>query len=136
MRSLFLLSSLAAAITLHAAAPLPASVAFPGGPPTIRIADKSSGTITLAEWNATQRLTLGGCVPSARVVDYTVCIRNCKGADELFQGKADVITPAIKKMVANLPPDVPFTISVKVVDGDGKTWEVPKATYSVSTAGR
>lgn len=103
--------------------------ALPGGPPSMRLAGLSKGAITQAVWAKTTTVELAGCVPDARVTSLTVCIQDCKGKADQLSTKGDRFTPAMKTMIANLPAGTPFIVKVTVVDGSGKTWTVPDATY-------
>ncbi|HQX00242.1 MAG TPA: hypothetical protein PLV08_10300, partial [Flavobacteriales bacterium] len=105
------------------------AITFLGGPPSIQIAGKASGDITHAEWGSVQRVQLMGCVPSAQVVEVAVCIKDCKGKNAELRAKGDAFTGEMLSMIANLPPGTPFTITVKVVDGERKEWTVPPAHF-------
>ncbi len=88
-----------------------------------------AGEITAAQWRAVTAVDLVGCVPSARVTALNICIKDCEGKDAGYNAKDATITEAMKTMVANLPIGTAFTITVKVVDGSGKTWEVQPAKF-------
>lgn len=102
---------------------------LPGGPPAIRIAGKMSGDITAAQWRTVSAVDLVGCVPSARITAMHICIKDCEGKDAGYNTKDGTLTSAMKTMVSNLPPGTTFTITVRVVDSDGKAWEVQPAKF-------
>ena len=109
----------------------PLAETMPGGPPSIRIAEKPQGDITRAEWTATTAIKLAGCVADARVTGMTVCINNCTGKQEMLQSTSATLTPAMKSMITNLPDGTPFTVKVVVKDAAGKPWDVPEAAFKL-----
>ncbi len=126
---------LAAAFVSLSASPLHlplrtcAAVARVGGPPRISLADKDKGDITKAEWAGVKSIELHGCAPDTRITSLTICIKDCTGNDAKANGSDGTVTTAMRTMIANLPAGIPFTIQVKVVDGNGKNWEVPAARF-------
>ncbi|MGV3637229.1 MAG: hypothetical protein ACO1NQ_06230 [Flavobacteriales bacterium] len=102
---------------------------LPVGPPAIRLVGKMAGDITAAQWRTVTVVDLVGCVPSARIIALNICIKDCEGKDAGYNAKDATITEAMKTMVANLPSGTPFTITVRVVDGSGKTWDVQPARF-------
>ncbi len=106
----------------------PAST-FMGGPASIRIAGKAGGDITHAEWGTVEKVELVGCVPTAQVVELTICIKDCTGKNAGLSTKGDLLTSAMLSMVANLPPGTPFTITAKVIDANKKEWPVQPAQF-------
>ncbi|MEZ4789936.1 MAG: hypothetical protein R2811_07950 [Flavobacteriales bacterium] len=107
----------------------PAVASRPGGSPSIRIAGKGSGAISAAEWDQVKDVDLVGCVAGARIVDLHLCIKDCKGKDAGYRTKSATVTDGMRGMIKNLPQGTPFTITVAVSDGNGKTWEVPPAHF-------
>jgi hypothetical protein len=118
--------SVAAVQQAHAASVLDAPV---GGPPAIRIAGKAGGDITAAQWTGLKSVDLVGCVPDARIVSLTFCIKDCKGKDAVAGGENGMPTAYQRQMIANLPPGTPFKVQVVVRDAKGKTWDVPEAHF-------
>lgn len=112
--------------TVDAACVLAAPI---GGPPSIRIAGKAGGEITAAQWSATKAVDLVGCVPGARIISLTFCIKDCKGKDAMINGKDASISSAMRQMIGNLPSGTPFTVKVMVRDEKEKVWEVPDARF-------
>lgn len=106
----------------------PAST-FMGGPPSIRIAGKAGGDMTHAEWGTVEKVELVGCVPTAQVVEVTICIKDCTGKNAGLSAKGDGLTSPMLSMVANLPPGTPFTITAKVIDANKKEWPVQPAQF-------
>lgn len=88
-----------------------------------------AGEITAAQWRAVTTVDLVGCVPSAPITALNICIKDCEGNDAGYNAKDATITEAMKTMVANLPPGTPFTITVRVMDTSGKSWEVRPAKF-------
>jgi len=112
------------------AAPLPRTVVLSeGGPPSIRIAGKANGAITAAQWSTTKAVDLVGCVPGARIVSLTFCIKDCKGKDAMAGGESGVLTEYQHQMIRNLPAGTPFKVQVVVRDAKGKVWDVPDAHF-------
>ncbi len=112
------------------ASPLePRAIAAEGGPPTIRIAGKAGGDITAAQWSGIKAVDLQGCVPGARIVSLTFCIKDCKAKDAFAGGEKAEITPYQRQMIRNLPPGTPFRVQVVVRDAQGKAWDVPEASF-------
>ncbi|MFZ1694864.1 MAG: hypothetical protein WAT74_16825 [Flavobacteriales bacterium] len=112
------------------AAPLPRTVLLSeGGPPSIRIAGKTSGDITAAQWSTTKAVDLVGCVPGARIISLAFCVRDCKGKDAILTGKDAIIGTAMRQMIANLPPGTRFTVKVLVRDANEKAWDVPDTHF-------
>jgi hypothetical protein len=105
------------------------STEFPGGPPRAQVCGKLTGDVTSAEWKAASEVKLIGCVASARITSLSVCIKNCEGKQEALTATDGTFTPAMKKMIANLPAGTAFTVRVAVVDATGKKWEVPDAAF-------
>lgn len=131
---LLLATSLPSARAVDAAHPFKADLLlleFPGGPPSIRIAEKSKGDITRAEWTAATAVKLAGCVPDARVTSLTVCINDCQGRGSALTTPSGNFTREMKGMVANLPNGTAFTVKVQVKDGRGKSWPVPDAMFTL-----
>lgn len=121
---------LAATVLFHA--PSSAPIAEPsaaGGPPSIRLAKKAQGDITLAEWKNVHDVDLMGCVADARITSLTICIKDCTGKDAAETVNGAALTKEMHTMVRNLPPGTPFTVKVNVVDGKGTAWKVPPATF-------
>ncbi|HRD54574.1 MAG TPA: hypothetical protein PKY96_18185 [Flavobacteriales bacterium] len=111
-------------------APLPRAVVLSeGGPPSIRITGKPSGGITAADWRNVKTVDLAGCVPDARIVSLTFCIKDCKGKDAMAGGEAGVLTAYQHQMIRNLPPGTPFRVQVVVRDATGNAWDVPEAHF-------
>ncbi|MFZ1688156.1 MAG: hypothetical protein WAU70_12075 [Flavobacteriales bacterium] len=100
-----------------------------GGPPRIQVCGKATGDVTLAQWKTTDEVKLVGCVPTARITSLSVCIKNCEAKQEALTGTNGTLTPAMKKMISNLPAGTTFTVRVAVVDETGKKWEVPDAAF-------
>ncbi|MBK9175515.1 MAG: hypothetical protein IPM46_04095 [Flavobacteriales bacterium] len=121
------------AAALFSAAPFHprAAVVLPedGGPPSIRIAGKASGDITAAQWSVLKTVDLAGCVPDARIVSLTFCIKDCKGKDAMAGGENGMPTDYQRQMIRNLPPGTPFKVQVVVRDAKGKTYDVPEAHF-------
>lgn len=117
------------ASVLLAAPSAPRPVTPEGGPPAIRLAGKSSGDITAAEWSALKAVDLVGCVPGARIVSLTFCIKDCKAKDAFAGGENAELTPYQRQMIQNLPPGTPFRVQVVVKDANGKAWDVPEANF-------
>lgn len=112
------------------AAPLSgAFVLSVGGPPSIRIAGKSGGDITAADWRTVKTVELVGCVPGARIVSLTFCIKDCTGKDAMAGGESGVLTEYQHQMIRNLPAGTPFKMQVVVRDAKGKAWDVPDAHF-------
>lgn len=109
----------------------PTTCPLPGGPPSIRIAGKGSGTITRAEWASVRNVDLVGCVPDAQVVRVQLCIRNCAQRAERLATKGAGFLPTMKTAVADLPSGTAFTVEVEVVDGQRRTWEVAPARFTI-----
>lgn len=105
------------------------AIVLPGGPPAIRIAGKMGGEINAAQWRTVSAVDLVGCVPTARITALHICIKDCEGKDAGYTAKEGTLTSAMKTMVANLPPGTSFTITVRVVDSSGKSWEVQPAKF-------
>ncbi len=114
--------------SMSAASPVSGS---PGGPPSIRIAEKAKGNITRAEWTGAAVVKLAGCVADARVTSMTVCINDCKGKQAALSTTSGTFSKEMKTMITNLPDGTPFTIKVEVKDGSGKKWEVPDAVFTL-----
>lgn len=106
------------------------TLSAPGGPPSIRIANKAKGEITAAEWKGVRDVDLAGCVPDARITLLTVCIKDCKGKDASLSTSSKVLSAEMRSMVQNLPPGTLFTVKVEVKDGSGKEWKVPAAEFT------
>jgi hypothetical protein len=106
------------------------AIEVPGGPPSIRLAKKAKGDISLAEWNSVRDIDLVGCVPDARITVLTICIRDCKGKEAMVTADGPVLTPDMRTMVRNLPPGTDFTVKVEVKDAKGNFWKVPPATFT------
>ena len=100
-----------------------------GGDPRIQLCGKLTGDVAKAEWTTATEVKLIGCVTSARITSVTVCIKNCVGKQEALTSTNGTLTPAMKKMIANLPAGTLFTVRVSVVDDSGKKWEVPDADF-------
>lgn len=133
-QALFLASVLVAPFTTNnSVPPLRAGntciVVLLGGPPSIRIAGKASGDISHAEWGRTTKVDLAGCMPDARVTSLDICIKDCNAKDYKLVTKSAELTSGMLTMVANLPPGTPFTVTVKVVDGNGKDVPVLAGKY-------
>lgn len=126
---------LVALLCMPCSAPLqPARAAHPfvapeGGPPAVRIAGKAGGDITAAQWSAVKRVDLVGCVPGARIVSLTLCIKDCKSKEAMAGGEDAALTAYQRQMIANLPVGTPFKVQVVVRDEKGKVWEVPDAQF-------
>lgn len=88
-----------------------------------------AGEITAAQWRTVTSVDLVGCVPSARITALNICIKDCEGKDAGYNAKDGRITEAMKTMVANLPIGTPFTITVRVLDNSGKSWEAQPAKF-------
>lgn len=87
------------------------------------------GEINAAQWRTVSAVDLVGCVPTARITALHICIKDCEGKDAGYTAKEGTLTSAMKTMVANLPPGTSFTITVRVVDSSGKSWEVQPAKF-------
>ena len=107
----------------------PRTLALDGGPPAIRIAGKSGGDITAAQWNSMKAVDLVGCVPGARIVSLRLCVRDCKGKDAGLNAKEPTLTESMKAMISNLPVGTRFRVEVVVSDRSGKFWDVPDAEF-------
>lgn len=118
---------LASAMLASPATPLPRTME--GGPPAIRIAGKSGGDITAAQWSTVKAVDLVGCVPGARIVSLRLCVRDCKGKDAGLTGKEPALTESMKAMISNLPVGTRFRVAVVVSDRSGKSWDVPDAEF-------
>ncbi|MBK8227716.1 MAG: hypothetical protein IPK70_11135 [Flavobacteriales bacterium] len=120
---------LALASVLLATPSQPRALALDGGPPAIRIAGKSGGDITAAQWSTVKTVDLVGCVPGARIVSLRLCVRDCQGKDAGLTGKEPALTESMKAMVSNLPVGTRFRVGVVVSDRSGKSWDVPDAEF-------
>ena len=100
-----------------------------GGSPRILLAGKSSGDITAAQWSGIKAVDVQGCVPGARIVSLTFCIKDCKGKDASAGGEKAEITPYQRQMIQNLPPGTPFRVHVVVRDAKGRAWDIPDAFF-------
>lgn len=105
------------------------SVELPGGPPRAQVCGKLAGDVTAFDWKSATEVKLLGCVPSARIASLSLCIKNCEGKQEALTASDGTFTPAMKKMIANLPAGTAFSVRVTVVDATGKKWEVPDAAF-------
>lgn len=105
------------------------TIELPGGPPRAQVCGKLTGDVTSAEWKTASEVKLIGCVASARITSLSLCIKNCEGKQEALTSSDGTFTPAMKKMIANLPAGTAFTVRVAVVDATGKKWEVPDAAF-------
>jgi len=120
---------LALASVLLATPSQPRTLTLDGGPPAIRLAGNSTGNITAAQWSAVKSVDIVGCVPGARIVSLTFCIKDCKAQDAMAGGESATLTPYQRKMIASLPPGTPFRVQVVMKDAQGKTWDVPEARF-------
>lgn len=118
---------LASALLASPEAPLARNME--GGPPAIRIAGKSGGDITAAQWNSAKAVDLVGCVPGARIVSLRLCVRDCKGKDAGLSAKEPTLTESMKAMISDLPVGTRFRVEVVVSDRSGKSWDVPDAEF-------
>lgn len=100
-----------------------------GGPPAIRLAGRSGGDLNAAQWRALKAVDLVGCMPDARIVSLTFCIKDCKGKDAMAGGEGATLTLYQRQMIANLPPGTPFRVQVVVRDRKGRAWDIPEAHF-------
>ncbi|MCB9184229.1 MAG: hypothetical protein H6591_09945 [Flavobacteriales bacterium] len=100
-----------------------------GGPPSVRLSGQAGGDINQAQWDKAARFELTGCVAGAHVTELTLCIKDCTGKDASLRSVDATITPAMRKMIANLPVGTPFTVKVVVKDAKDQAWDVPVARY-------
>ena len=100
-----------------------------GGPPSVRLSGQAGGDINQAQWDKAARFQLMGCVAGAHVTELTLCIKDCKGKDASLRNADATITPAMRRMIANLPVGTQFTVRVVVKDAKGQTRDVPAARY-------
>lgn len=102
---------------------------LPGGDPRIQLCGRLTGDVTKADWATASEVKLVGCVPGARITSLALCIRNCEGKAEALASTSGTFTPAMKKMIVNLPPGTPFVVRVSVKDDKGHAWQVPDAAF-------
>lgn len=100
-----------------------------GGDPRIQLCGKLAGEVTRTDWESTTEVKLVGCVPGARITTLAVCIRNCEGKTEALTAANGTLTPAMKRMIINLPKGTPFVLRVSVKDEKGRDWQVPDAAF-------
>ncbi|MEO8068781.1 MAG: hypothetical protein ABI599_13885 [Flavobacteriales bacterium] len=128
--ALALIGSMAASATTLFPSPASyAATAFVGGDPRIQLCGKLTGEIAKTDLQSAMEVKLAGCVSSARITTLTLCIKDCKSKQETLTSTSGVLTPAMKKMIANLPAGTPFSVRVAVMDASGKKWEVPDAAF-------
>ncbi|QQR85802.1 MAG: hypothetical protein IPJ76_14505 [Flavobacteriales bacterium] len=102
---------------------------LPGGDPRIQLCGKLTGDVTRTDLDTAAEVKLVSCVSGARITTLAVCIRNCEGKTEALTAANGTLTPAMKKMIVNLPKGTPFVVRVSVKDEKGRDWQVPDAAF-------
>ena len=126
----------AAALSLFSigATPLRTAPSIPdGGPPRVQMAGISSGEVSRKALLAKPVIDLHGCVPTARVVAFTLRLDDGTGAATDFRTKESKLSERMIEALRKAPVGSVITITaLDVVDGDGKAWEVPEAKFTLA----
>jgi hypothetical protein len=125
-----LILSLAATALLTSATPLTFTAPSPGGPPRVTVAGRTGGDIHRVQWMEAKAVGLQGCVAGLKVTALTLHIIDCKGGPVTLKTTGAEITKEMRLVVNNLPAGTAFTLKVEAMDGSGRKWEVPEATFT------